>query len=142
MGCTQAGQQPHRFTKSVDERIVVHNLFSCWFYENLLAIPKLPSPFVRAWSTTLARKSAEGVIPKQVLWLVLPFHPMVEKEFGKAVAKLNSDNFWVSVFCGAFEKRVQPVIRLSWKNTFPNQSMVLRKLSERYVSGMLGGRTG
>ena len=63
------------------------------------------------------------------LWLVLPFHPLIEKGLSVFIEQINCDAEIRRYLCSAFNC-INPNLCISWKNQLPNL--------ERYISA--GGR--
>ena len=74
--------------------------------------------------------STEGGIQKQIVWVVLPYHPLLEAEVGRALAEFNTSNFWINVYAVAYSAHTQPVLRIAWRNDAPNLALLVRKLQD------------
>ena len=53
-----------------------------------------------------------------IVWIALPFHPILEKPFQDAITIINGDVALNALFQQTFNKR--PRLRISWRNALPS----------------------
>ena len=95
-----------------------------------MQVPVLNSP------TQVSRRAVPEHL--DVIWLPLPYHPLLYNALRAAVAEVNNDDLVNSIFRAGFNgRRKRPLIRIAWKNALPAQWKRIRSSNSLILKGAL-----
>ena len=71
--------------------------------------------------------AADRGLDRQVIWMPLPYHPLLAGPLKAAIRKANSDDILLNGVVDAYDGKVlKPLIRIAWRNSRKPHWMVIR----------------